>query len=134
MPKYCSSCGTSNPDHVTNCVNCGAVLDNYNQVYPVNQGGYTQPYNQQYSQPYSQQYPQAYNAPYNPPTTMGGWFGWLLLCSFFPIIGQLIMLSSKDESARNFAKVQLLLALIGIIAFVVIVVVFGVSLSDIFNS
>ena len=132
MPKYCSSCGTTNNDNMTNCVNCGAVLDNYNQVYPANGSGYSQTYNQPYAQPYQQQaYSVPNSAPYTPPTSVMGWIGWMLLCSLFPLIGQLIMLTSRDQSAKNFAKAQLILVLLGIILVVVLIVVGGVSLDQI---
>lgn len=118
MSKYCASCGSVNEDSALNCVTCGAEFEKAGPVYPQNQG-YV-PQSQPYAQPYPQ--PQAYSvpmsAPYTPPTGVGGWIGWLILCSFFPLIGQLIMLTSKDESTKNYAKAQLILMLIGIILIV----------------
>lgn len=131
MSKYCSSCGSTNPDSVMNCANCGAPLDNYNNVYPVGQPGYgNQPYGQG-QQNYSQPYSVPMSAPYAPPTSVGGWIGWLLLCSFIPVIGQLIMLTSKDQSTKNFAKAQLILTLCGVIFFIFIIVVAGVSFEEV---
>ena len=130
MAKYCSSCGTTNNDYVTNCVNCGAVLDNYNNVYPQNQAGYAQPY----IQPYNQAHTVPNSAPYTPPTSTIGWIGWMILCCLFPIIGQLIMLTSRDQSAKNFAKAQLILVLIGTVIFVLFFVVLGVSMEDIYRN
>ncbi|MBQ8965309.1 hypothetical protein [Ruminococcus sp.] len=129
MSKYCSSCGTTNSDSSTNCVNCGAVLDNYNNVYPAGR----QPYGQQpYGQPYAQT--QAYSVPnsmpYAPPTSTIGWIGWMLLCTLLPVIGQLIMLTSKDQSTKNFAKAQLILTLISVILAIILFVVLGYSFEN----
>ena len=127
MPRYCSSCGTTNTDNVINCVNCGAALDIYNQSYPQNGQGYSQPYAQPYSQPYS-----VPNTPAAPTSTsVGGWIGWFILCSIFPLLGQLIMLTSKDRSAKNYAKAQLILIAIGIGIICLLVFGLGVPLEEI---
>ena len=129
MSKICTSCGTTNADNVSNCSACGAMLDTNNQVYPANQGyNNNQPYAQPYAQ--SQPYQMPMSAPYVPPTSVGGWIGWLILCSFFPIIGQLIMLTSKDQSTKNYAKAQLILTLIAVVLVIFLVVLGALSLDD----
>ena len=47
-------------------------------------------------------------------TSAGGWFCWFLLLSFVPIIGTIIMLcSTKDPTAKNYAKLTLIMQIIG---------------------
>ena len=54
-------------------------------------------------------------------TSVLGWIGWMFLCACLPVLGVIIMaLAATDQSAKNFAKAQLLLMLIGIIIGVVI--------------
>lgn len=61
-------------------------------------------------------------------TTVGGWIGWLLLDYILPIIGAIIMLvSSTDESAKNYAKAKIFF----VIAAVVIVMFFAFMLGGI---
>lgn len=65
-------------------------------------------------------------------TSVGGWIGWMFLLSFFPLIGQIIMLAcSKDPSAKNFAKAQLILTgiILGLflLFFILIFVLAGAS-------
>lgn len=57
-------------------------------------------------------------------TSPGGWIGWMILMSILPLIAQLIMLSSSDESVKNFAKAQLYLMLLCVALFIVAIVVF----------
>ena len=54
-------------------------------------------------------------------TSIMGWIGWLLLISFLPIIGLIIMaLAPQDESVKNYAKAGLILTVIaGIIALII---------------
>ncbi len=91
----CTSCGAELPDYYTSCPNCGGT-----QVVR----GTGAPQMQQsasYSQP-------AMTQTYV--TSFLGWIGWLLLCTFVPIIGQIVMLCvSKDPSAKNYAKLSLIL-------------------------
>lgn len=138
MSKFCTSCGSEIPDGAAVCPSCGVSSES---VQPV---AYQQPNQQVYQQPNTQAYQQPYQQQYVPPqqviinnqsdtsTTVIGWFGWLMLCSFLPFIGQIIMLaSSKDQSAKNFAKLQLIFSVIGIIAFILVVVVGGLSITEI---
>lgn len=133
MSKYCASCGNVNDDNALNCVTCGAEFEKpAAPVYPQNQGYNPPPQPQPYAQPYAQ--PQAYNVPmsppYAPPTSVGGWIGWLILCSLFPVIGQLIMLTSKDQSTKNFAKAQLILMLIALVLFIAFIALGVFSLNQ----
>ena len=79
MPKFCNSCGTTNNDNITNCINCGAALDdgsyihlgadnNANSINGIyeptfGQNGYGQQYGQNYYQPYQTPYYQNYPVP-----------------------------------------------------------------------
>ena len=124
MPKYCNSCGTTNNDNITNCVNCGAALDNATYTHlganddpyiyepSFGQNNYYQPYPQyypdQYQTPYYRNYPTANANYFSQPTSTLGWVGWILADRLFPFIGCLIMLFvSKDQSAKNYAKANL---------------------------
>lgn len=114
--KFCPSCGTPSSEIMSDLPEIKADTNNNSQ----NNGGYNPP--------------PVYNAPpvYNnvsviqPDNTtgVGGWIGWLLLCSLLPIIGQIIMIGcSQDRSAKNFAKAQLIFTLIGVIILVVIILI-----------
>lgn len=100
----CPHCGTQNPDHYTQCPNCGSPLV---QAQP-------------------QPQPAAYIPPAAPAvqnngeiTSAGLWFGWYLLLSCFPIIGTVIMLCvTKDPSAKNYAKLMLILQCIFIVIYI----------------
>lgn len=99
----CTSCGADLPDYYTSCPNCGGqVLQNAAAPMPQQvpmQGGYAQPMPQQ-----------------REITSVAGWLGWSLLCGFLPIIGSIIMLcTTKDETAKNFAKLMIILQAIGLI-------------------
>ena len=49
-------------------------------------------------------------------TGVWGWIGWMFLIACLPLLGVIIMaLAANDESAKNFAKAQLVLLLIGLI-------------------
>ena len=49
-------------------------------------------------------------------TSVWGWIGWMFLIACLPLLGVIIMaLAANDESAKNFAKAQLVLMLIGAI-------------------
>ena len=92
----CPHCGTQNPDHYTQCPNCGNPLVQ------------AQPQPAAYIPPAAQQ-------PANEITSTGLWFGWYLLIGFLPIIGSVIMLcATKDPSAKNYAKLMIILQAIGI--------------------
>lgn len=73
-------------------------------------------------QPAPNPYQQPYQVPYQQPvvTTAGGWFGWIVLCSFLPLIGLIIMLcTTKDPSAKNYAKCMLIYSAIIFVVFLI---------------
>lgn len=97
----CQYCGTQSPDSYTQCPKCGAgLMQQQGTPSPMYGGGYAVP-----------------PAPVQePPTTVGGWFGWYLLCYVLPLIGTIIMLCTvKDPSAKNYAKVMLIMQIISLI-------------------
>ena len=95
----CNQCGSELPDYYTSCPNCGGTQVVRTAAAPQAQPTYSQP-----------------PVTTGTETTFGGWVGWLLLCNFVPIIGQIIMLCvSKDPSAKNYAKLSLILFVIAII-------------------
>ena len=112
--KLCPNCGTQCADQYTQCPNCRTDL----------------PASSVYASPqptYSGYIPPAYQAA--PVTTVGGWFGWTLLCSFLPIIGAIIMMNAaKDPTAKNFAKATLIVQIISIILCIIFFALFGAVL------
>ena len=101
----CPHCGSQNPEYYTQCPNCGTALS----------AAQSQPMNTGYAAP-------AY-MPQEPVTTTGGWFGWYFLLSFLPLIGTIIMLCSvKDPSAKNYAKLMLILQIIALVAYIIMIV------------
>ncbi|SDA25036.1 zinc-ribbon domain-containing protein [Ruminococcus sp. YE71] len=138
MANFCKNCGSQLSPSDSVCPSCGepipgaANADNaYGQYSYGNQntygyqntngyqntGGY-QSYGQtNYSQPYYQQ---------SAATTVAGWIGWMLLCSFLPVIGQIIIIvSARDESLKNYAKATLILSAIAVVLTVIFYVLFG---------
>ncbi len=103
---FCPHCGTQSPDNYTQCPNCGASL-------PQTQTPPPQPVYQGPPNPYAggyPGYPQPMMQPQEPVTSAGAWFGWTLLLGILPVIGAIIMLSaSNDPSAKNYAKLMLIL-------------------------
>ena len=99
----CPNCGSHIADASVNCPVCGAPIAQQN------------PYGNPYAQnPYGSPYPQ--QPPVPAVTSPLGWFGWMMLCSFLPIIGAIIMLSAtEDQSAKNFAKCWIVLQIIGLV-------------------
>lgn len=88
----CASCGSQLPDYYTSCPNCGGSQVVRDDAVP------------QFQQPKPLR---------REVLTTGQWFKWTLLISFLPIIGNIIMLCVvKDPSAKNFAKMMLIFALI----------------------
>lgn len=64
-------------------------------------------------------------------TTVGGWIGWMLLCSILPIIGQIIMLCcAKNKTIKNYAKANLILVAIAFVLVIFLVAIVGVSISE----
>ena len=96
----CISCGADLPDYYTSCPNCGGTnLSKGAAAAAPAYSGYV---------PVSEQPREI--------TSMGGWFCWQLLCSIIPIIGPIIMMSSaKDPTAKNYAKMMLIMQIIGIV-------------------
>lgn len=86
------------PDYYTKCPNCGG------EVVRGAAPAMTQSY-----------------APMLPSRTITspvGWFGWNVLCGFLPIIGPIIMMcKTQDETAKNYAKLTLILQIIGLVLF-----------------
>ena len=103
----CRSCGADLPDYYTSCPNCGSTDIAQGVAAPAS-SGYV---------PMSQQ---------RVVTSVGGWFGWYLLLSFVPIIGTIIMLcSAKDPTAKNYAKLMLILQIIAIILTIIFIAILG---------
>lgn len=99
--KLCPNCGTQNADMYTTCTNCNAPLPAAapQPIYGGGTNGYI---------------PRSLQSA--PVTSMGGWFGWSLLCGILPIIGAIIMIcSAKDPSAKSYAKATLILQIIGLV-------------------
>lgn len=105
----CNQCGSELPDYYTSCPNCGGgVVKQAPPVQPYPQAGGYIPMQQQ-----------------REITSMGAWFGWTLLCSILPIIGPIIMLNSaKDPTAKNYAKLMLILQAV----MIVLLIIFGAVL------
>ncbi|MCQ2417073.1 MAG: zinc-ribbon domain-containing protein [Oscillospiraceae bacterium] len=94
----CMKCGAQHPDNYTQCPNCGNLLQQPIPAQPT----------------YNGYIPPAYQEA--PTTSVGAWFGWYLLCAFLPIIGAIILLNvSKDPSVKNFAKLNIILSIIGLV-------------------
>lgn len=109
----CTQCGAEMPDYYAKCANCGGQIAQTGPAAP-QMGGYVSPAAQ----------PRVI-------TSTGGWFGWLLLCSVLPIIGPIIMLSSsQDETAKNYAKLMIILQAISIVCSLIFQNVFAPALLD----
>ena len=112
----CTKCGAQHPDHYTQCPNCGSPLSAPQPAPAVNAGygGYIPPAYQQ-----------------APTTSIGQWFGWWLLCALLPIIGAIITMNvTKDPSVKNFAKVNIILSIIGLVLLIIIISMFVAVLSQ----
>ena len=91
-------CGAQHPDNYKQCPNCGNLLQSP-ATQPATYNGYIPPAYQE-----------------APTTSVGAWFGWYLLCAVLPLIGAIILLNvTKDPSAKNFAKLNIILSIIGIV-------------------
>ena len=104
---FCPHCGTQSPDNYTQCPNCGASLPQMQTPppQPVYQGPPQNPYAGAYPGG-----PQPMMQPQDAVTSAGAWFGWTMLLGILPVIGAIIMLSaSNDPSAKNYAKLMLIL-------------------------
>ena len=92
----CNQCGNEMPDYYTKCPNCGG--DIVRSAAPAAAQSYM---------PISSQ---------RVITSPGGWFLWNLLCGLLPIIGPIIMMcKTRDETAKNYAKLTLILQIIGLV-------------------
>ena len=100
----CPHCGSQNPDYYTQCPNCGTSLAG-SRPQPQQTNGYVHP-------AYMEQ----------PVTSIGHWFLWYLLVSFLPLIGAIVMYASvKDPSAKNFAKLMIIMYIIAIVLCLLII-------------
>ena len=55
-----------------------------------------------------------------PVTSVGQWFLWSLLIGFLPLIGTIIMFCTvKDPSAKNAAKVFLIMQIVAIVFYII---------------
>ncbi|MEE3404511.1 MAG: hypothetical protein VZR73_10545 [Acutalibacteraceae bacterium] len=103
----CNSCGAELPDYYTSCPNCGGTDLSKSPVSAA-------PASHSYV-PISQQ---------REVTSAGGWFCWYLLLSFLPIIGTIIMLCTvKDPTAKNYAKLTLIMQIIGIVLTIILIMI-----------
>lgn len=120
--KFCTSCGTPNPE----AQNAQPVQTPPPVTPPVQM-----PRPQQFTPPPAPIYNNVSVIQQNKVTSTGGWIGWLFLLYFFPIIGHIIMLlCSNDESAKNYVKAQLIFILIAVLilaALILIPVAVGMS-------
>lgn len=117
----CTNCGA--PVEGQFCTNCGAAAPKTAGPAPIPQQNFQNP---------APVYNNITVSGSDNATTVGGWIGWMFLLSFFPLIGQIIMLAcSKDPSAKNFAKAQLILTgiILGLflLFFILIFVLAGAS-------
>lgn len=102
----CTSCGAELPDYYTSCPNCGGQQ--------VVRGASPAPQPQNYVPMQEDRVV----------CTTGQWFGWLLLLAFLPLIGMIVMLcTAKDPSAKNYAKLMLILTIIATVIYAIIFVV-----------
>lgn len=117
----CTNCGA--PVEGQFCTNCGAAAPKAAGPAPIPQQNFQNP---------APVYNNITVSGSDNATSVGGWIGWMFLLSFFPLIGQIIMLAcSKDPSAKNFAKAQLILTgiILGLflLFFILIFVLAGAS-------
>ena len=107
----CPHCGTQSPDYYTQCPNCGGAISGASAQQPIQQpfqqpaatGGYVPPAFQP-----------------EPVTSMGAWFGWSLIIGLLPVIGSIILLCcTKDPSAKNYAKMVLVLQYIAVVLYII---------------
>lgn len=65
-------------------------------------------------------YNKAYNSSNAYSTSIGGWFGWLLLCWLLPLIGPIILAcADTNDTAKNYGKLHIIFHLIGLFIFIV---------------
>lgn len=130
MSKICTSCGAEAADGTAFCRSCGSPLPaDPVQTPPPNT------YNQ--SAVYAQPAPNVnmYNVvSQQTATTVGGWIGWILLCSFLPLIGIIITICcANDESVKNWAKATLVIAAVTCLLYILFFVTLGASILSAFD-
>ena len=104
----CIQCGAELPDYYTSCPNCGGQVQQGAPAMsaPVQPTGYI---------PMSQQ---------RVITSPLGWLGWSFLCGILPIIGAIIMLNvTKDQTAKNYAKLMIIMQAIGLVLSLILVAI-----------
>lgn len=116
----CTNCGA--PVEGKFCTNCGAAAPNAAGPASIPQQNFQNP---------APVYNNITVSGNDNATGVGGWIGWMFLISFLPIIGHIIMLAcSKDPSAKNFAKAQLVLygIVLGLfLLFFILIIVIGAA-------
>lgn len=142
---YCSACGSYLPDDATRCPLCGtplkpeAELDGMQQNVQQQETAYTE--QAQYQQPQMpvqgqgmqyQQIPPVYHpqmqSTSEPPVGVGEWIGSMILRAI-PVVGLIMMLvwsfsHSTNPSKRNWARAQLIIAIVSTLIGIVIGVIF----------
>ena len=110
----CNSCGAELPDYYTSCPNCGGTsISKAPSSASSVSSGYV---------PMSEQ---------RVVTSALGWFGWFMLISFVPLIGTIIMLcSTKDPTAKNYAKLALIMQIIGLVLCIICIAAFASILTS----
>ena len=85
-------------------------------------------------QQWSSGYSGAYEQPRREETSVGAWFGWLILLSVLPLIGTIIMVAStKPGSTKNYAKLMLIFQIIAVVAVLIVAIFFSSTFIAIFN-
>ena len=114
--RACKNCNCKFDDSVSFCPNCGTSVSGN---YPAYMGGSSKE-----------------------PVSVGGWIGRSLI-PLIPLVGGIVYLimlfiwsgdSTKEETFRNWAKAQLIVAAVVIVLTVILSLVFGATLSNIAKS
>ena len=112
--KVCNTCGASVNDNVAFCPNCGSIVQ--------------------------ENRPARTMAPAKKPISVGGWIGRSLI-PCIPVVGSIVYLimlfiwsgdTEKEETFRNWAKAQLIVTAIVLVVAIIIGVVFGAALTELF--
>lgn len=114
--KVCNTCGASLHDSASVCTNCGTKAP---ETYSA----------------YGQMFAKT-------PISVGGWIGRSLI-PLIPLVGGIVYLImlfvwsgdvKKEDTFRNWAKAQLIIMAVVIVLIIILGVLFGVVLSDMYNS
>ena len=132
---YCKNCGTFLKDGTRFCTNCGAAVNSENRATGYETRNRAPAYDAAYRAP-------AYNPPvtviqqtpsYDPPLSPWAYFGYSLLYAI-PFVGLVLLIihsfSDANINRKNFARSHWC-ALLVVMAIVFILVLCGVSTSDI---